>query len=203
MKTRLLLSVFAAGLSLASGMALVPSQAAPVAGNAAPASTKPMSIYDFKMKSLDGKEIDFKQYKGKVLLILNTASKCGNTKQYAQLQQLHEKYAGKGLVILGFPANDFGGQEPGSDSEIGVFCQKNYGVTFQMFSKVVVKGNQKAPLFQYLTKEANPALAGEITWNFGKFLISRDGKLVSRFDPKTIPDNPQIVSAIETELGKK
>jgi glutathione peroxidase len=161
------------------------------------------SALQFKMKSLDGKDVDLSKYKGKVALIVNTASKCGNTPQYAGLEKLHEKYAAKGLAILGFPANEFGKQEPGSNEEIGEFCQKNYGVKFDMFSKIVVKGEGQAPLYQYLTSaETNPQFPGEITWNFEKFLIGRDGKIVARFAPKVKPESPEVVAAIEAELAK-
>jgi len=169
---------------------------------AAPATAKEKSVYDYKMKSLDGKEIALSQYKGKVILILNTASKCGFTPQYKALEAVHEKYKDKGLVVLGFPANEFGHQEPGTDAEIGEFCQKNYGVTFQMFSKVVVKGEGQTPLFHYLTQEANPAMTGDISWNFEKFLISRDGKLVGRYKSAVTPDGAELTSAIEAALAK-
>jgi glutathione peroxidase len=169
---------------------------------AAPTKT-PMSIYDFKLPSLEGKPVDLSKYKGKVVLIVNTASKCGYTKQYAGLQELNQKYAKDGLAILGFPANNFGGQEPGSDAEIGEFCQKNYGVTFDMFSKVSVKGADKAPLFQYLTVGANPELKGEIDWNFEKFLISRDGKLVGRYKSAVAPDSKELLAAVDAQLAAK
>lgn len=170
---------------------------------AATAPAKTMSIYDFKLPSLEGKSVDLSQYKGKVVLVVNTASKCGYTKQYAGLQELNEKYAGQGLAILGFPANNFGGQEPGTDAEIGEFCQKNYGVTFDMFSKLSVKGADKAPLFQYLTVDANPELKGEIDWNFEKFLISRDGKLVARYKSAVAPDSKELLEAVQTQLNAK
>ncbi|MBW3637398.1 MAG: glutathione peroxidase [Armatimonadetes bacterium] len=162
-----------------------------------------MSVYNFKLKNLAGTEVDLSKYKGKTLLIVNTASKCGFTKQYAGLQKLHEKYGKDGLAILGFPANNFGSQEPGSDAEIGEFCQKNYGVGFDMFSKVSVKGEGKAPFFEFLTTEANPELTGEINWNFEKFLLTRDGKLIARFKSNVAPDAAPLVSAIESELAKK
>jgi glutathione peroxidase len=152
---------------------------------------------------LTEKNVDLSKYKGKTVLIVNTASKCGYTKQYAGLQQLHEKYGKKGLAILGFPANNFGAQEPGSDSEIGEFCRKNYGVSFDMFSKLSVKGTDKAPFFRFLTEEANPTLKGEIDWNFEKFLISRDGQLVSRFKSGVAPDAAEFVGAIESEINRK
>ena len=162
------------------------------------------SVLNYKMKSLDGKEVDLAaKYKGKVVLLVNTASKCGLTPQYKALEALHEKYAGKGLSIIGFPANNFGAQEPGSDSEIGEFCLKNYGVKFDMFSKISVKGDDKAPLYKFLTeKETNGAFAGDITWNFEKFLVGKDGKVIARFAPRTTPDAEEVVKAIEAELAK-
>lgn len=182
------------------------AQSEPQAAVDSKAAAKPttiMSIYDFKLQSLDAKPIDFSKYKGKTLLIVNTASKCGYTKQYAGLQALNEKYAKSGLELLGFPANNFGSQEPGSDSEIGEFCQKNFGVSFQMFSKLSVKGADQAPIFKYLTTEGNPDLTGDISWNFEKFLISRDGKLVARFKSGVTPDAPELIKALEAELAKK
>jgi glutathione peroxidase len=164
---------------------------------------KTMSVYNFKLKSLDGKDVDLAKYKGKTLLIVNTASKCGFTKQYAGLQALNEKYGKQGLAIVGFPANNFGGQEPGTAAEIGEFCQKNYGVTFDMMEKVSVKGADKTPLFDYLTTKANPEMTGEIGWNFEKFLISRDGKLVNRFKSAVAPDATELTKAVEAELAKK
>ncbi len=203
MKPRTLAIIAAIFLgSLALQMLLArKAQSEPQKVAAKPAKT--MSIYDFKLQSLDGKPVDFAKYKGKTILIVNTASKCGYTKQYPALQALHEKYSKQGLALLGFPANNFGGQEPGSDAEIGEFCQKNYGVGFEMFSKLSVKGDDKAPLFQFLTTEANPDLTGEIGWNFEKFLISRDGKLVARFKSGVTPDSAELTKALETELAKK
>lgn len=167
------------------------------------ADGKAPSALGFKMKSLTGKEVDLSKYKGKVVLIVNVASYCGNTKQYAPLEKLHEKYADEGLAILGFPANEFGKQEPGTDEEIAEFCEKNYGVKFDMFSKVVVKGEGKCPLYEFLTsKETNPKFGGDITWNFEKFLIGRDGKVVARFAPRTKPDSEEVVTAIEAQLDK-
>lgn len=160
-------------------------------------------VLGFEMKSLAGKPVDLSQYKGKVVMIVNVASQCGLTPQYEQLQKLFDKYADKGLVVLGFPANEFGKQEPGSDGEIAQFCQKNYGVTFDMFSKVVVKGAGQCPLYAFLTsKETNPKFAGEIKWNFEKFLVNRQGEVVNRFAPPVKPDAPEVVAAIEAELGK-
>ena len=157
----------------------------------------------FVMKDIDGKDVDLSQYKGKVVMLVNVASKCGNTPQYKQLEALHKKYSEKGLVILGFPANEFGSQEPGSNEQIKEFCTSTYQVDFPMFSKIVVKGPGQADLYKYLTsKETNPQYAGDITWNFEKFLVGRDGQVVNRFTPKTKPDAPQVVKAIEAELSK-
>ena len=140
---------------------------------------------------------------GKVVLIVNTASRCGLTPQYEALQDLHERYAEQGLAILGFPANDFKEQEPGTDAEIAEFCATNYGVEFDMFSKVVVTGEEKCDLYRFLTApETNPEFPGEIQWNFEKFLISRDGRIVNRFHPKVKPDAEEVVKAIEAELAK-
>ena len=145
---------------------------------------------DFKMTSLDGKPVDLSKYQGKVVLMVNVASKCGLTPQYAGLEKLHEKYADKGLAILGFPANEFGAQEPGADSEIAEFCTSKYGVKFDMFSKVVVKGDGQCPLYKFLTSaETDPKFAGDIKWNFEKFLIDRDGNIVNRFAPKVTPES--------------
>lgn len=160
-------------------------------------------VLNFTMKSLAGEDVNLAKYQGKVLLIVNTASKCGNTPQYKDLEALHEKYAEKGLSILGFPSNNFGGQEPGSDKEIGDFCEQTYHVKFDMFSKVDVKGDNICPLYKYLTsKEANPDTAGDVRWNFDKFLVSREGKIIARFAPKAKPQTEEIVKAIEAELAK-
>jgi glutathione peroxidase len=159
------------------------------------------SVYDFSMKTIDGKPLPLVTYKGKVVMMVNVASKCGYTPQYTALEAVYEKYKSKGLVILGFPANNFGGQEPGTDQEIKTFCSSKYMVTFPMFSKISVAGNDKAPLYQFLTdKSANPPTAGEIKWNFTKFLIDRNGKVVERFESAVTPDSPEVISAIENAL---
>ena len=157
----------------------------------------------FTMKNIDGKDTDLSQYKGKVVMIVNVASKCGNTPQYKQLEELNKKYGEKGLVILGFPANEFRGQEPGSDADIKEFCTSKYGVSFPMFSKVVVKGDGMCDLYKFLTsKDSNPKAPGDITWNFEKFVVGRDGQVAARFAPKTKPDAAEVVKTIETELAK-
>lgn len=146
----------------------------------------PQSVYDFKFKTIDGKEISLSKFKGKKILIVNTASKCGNTPQYDDLEKLHKQY-GKKLVLIGFPANNFGGQEPGNNLEIKDFCKKNYGVTFLLSEKVSVKGDDINPLFKYLTTEQNADFTGDIKWNFEKFLINEQGQLVHRYRSKVKP----------------
>src|SRR5262245_13929613 len=162
---------------------------------------KTASPLDCKMKGLDGKDVDLSQFKGKVVLFVNVASQCGNTPQYKQLEQLHEKYGKEGLVVVGVPANEFGKQEPGTDAEISEFCTSKYGVKFVMLSKVVVKGDGTCPLYQNLTKDSK--FKGDITWNFEKFLVGRDGQVAARFAPGVKPDNAKVVKAIEEELNKK
>jgi len=158
---------------------------------------------NFKMKGIDGKDVELSKYQGKVVLFVNVASHCGYTKQYKALQELHDKYGKDGLAIIGVPANEFGAQEPGSDEEISQFCSSKYGVKFDMLSKVVVKGQGICPLYQFLTsKESDPKFAGEIKWNFTKFLIGKNGEIVSRFEPAVKPESPRMTSAIEAELKK-
>jgi len=149
------------------------------------------SIYQFKVTSIEGGTIDLKQFKGKKILIVNTASKCGYTPQYAELQQLADRYKDK-IVVIGFPANNFGGQEPGSNTDIQQFCQKNYGVTFPLSEKISVKGDDIDPLFKYLTSAENPDFTGEIKWNFEKFLVDENGKLIHRFRSKVKPMSEEI-----------
>jgi glutathione peroxidase len=167
---------------------------------AAAAAFAASSIYDFTLPSLDGKDAPLASYKGKVVLVVNVASRCGFTPQYTALEAIYEKYKDQGFVILGFPANNFGGQEPGTNEEIKTFCQSKYSVTFPMYGKISVKGDDQAPLYSYLTKDANPAVAGDIKWNFTKFLVDRHGKVVERFEPATTPDSPQVIAAIEKLL---
>lgn len=170
--------------------------------NPSPSSPPPeKSVYEFTMKDIDGKDVKLDNYKGKVSLIVNTASKCGLTPQYEGLQALYDKYKDKGFVILGFPANNFMGQEPSTEKEIKDFCTLKYNVTFPMFSKISVKGTDQHPFYTYLTnKESNPGFDGDITWNFEKFLVGKDGKVIARFSPKTKPDDPKIAEAIEKAL---
>ncbi len=154
-----------------------------------------------EVKKIDGTAVDLAKYKGKVVLVVNVASRCGYTPQYTGLQKLYETYKDKGLVVLGFPANEFGGQEPGSDTDIATFCSSKYGVTFDMFSKVVVKGPNKSPLYKTLTESATPP--GEVSWNFEKFLIGRDGAIVGRYKSAVAPEDAKLTGAIEAALGKK
>jgi glutathione peroxidase len=159
------------------------------------------SVYDFNLPSIDGKDNPLSMYKGKVLLIVNVASKCGFTPQYKDLEAVYEKYKDQGLVVAGFPANNFGGQEPGTNEEIKQFCSRTYNVAFPIYAKVSVKGDDKTPLYQYLTdKTANPTTGGEIKWNFTKFLVGKDGKVIARFEPMVKPDAPEVIKAIEAAL---
>ncbi len=170
-----------------------------------PARTeRPKTVYDFTVKDIDGRSVKLSRYRGKVLLIVNVAGKCGLTPQYSGLQSIYEKYRKRGFVILGFPANDFLAQEPGTEAEIKQFCSTNYRVTFPMFSKIVVKGEGQAPLYRFLTsKDTNPTGAGDIEWNFAKFLIGRDGKPVQRFASRTTPTDTSVTEAIEKLLADK
>ncbi len=156
------------------------------------------------MKNLDGEEVDLaKKYDGKVVLVVNVASQCGLTPQYKDLQALHTKYADKGLAVVGFPCNQFGSQEPGSAAEIKTFCAKNYGVDFDMMSKIDVNGDSAAPLYKDLTAaDTKPTGAGKISWNFEKFVIGKDGKVAARFAPRTKPDDKEVLTVIEAELAK-
>jgi glutathione peroxidase len=161
------------------------------------------SIYDFTMKSIDGQQVSLGGYSGKVVLLVNVASKCGFTPQYTALEAVYEKYKDRGLVIVGIPANNFAQQEPGTDDEIKKFCSSKYNVTFPMMAKVSVLGDDKTPLYSFLTdKSANPQIGGDIKWNFTKFLFDRSGKPVARFEPATTPDSPEVTAAIEAALGK-
>jgi len=155
------------------------------------------SFYDFKVKDIDGKDFNFSSLKGKKVLVVNTASKCGNTPQYAQLQELYEKYGNKGFTVIGFPANNFGQQEPGTNAEIAEYCTKEYHVTFPMMEKISVKGDDMNPLYQWLTqKSKNGVLDSEVTWNFQKYLIDEKGNLVKMVPPKVKPDDEQILGWI-------
>jgi glutathione peroxidase len=155
------------------------------------------TAHDFAVKTIDGQEKKLAEYKGSVLLIVNVASECGLTPQYTGLEALHEKYGPRGLCVLGFPANEFGAQEPGGEEQIKTFCRTQYGVKFDMFSKVKVKGDGIHPLFQWLTSQTG----GDIKWNFGKFLVGKNGEILQRFEPKVEPEAAEVVSAIEKALS--
>ena len=158
---------------------------------------------NFKAKTIDGQEADLEDYEGNVVLVVNTASQCGLTPQYAGLQELYTKYKEKGFVVLGFPCNQFGSQEPGSDADIKQFCSTKYSVSFPMFSKIDVNGDNAAPIYKYLTsKDVKPAGKGNISWNFEKFLIDREGNLINRFAPRTKPSDNELIKSIESELAK-
>lgn len=194
---RSILAAFSVGVALITAAILIGYSPETV-------GAKPKSVLEFQVKDIDGKEVKLKKYKGKVLLVVNTASKCGYTPQYEGLQATFAKYQDKGLVVLGFPANNFGGQEPGTEAEIKDFCTTKYKVTFPMFAKISVKGDDQAPLYSFLTnKETNPDFAGDIKWNFNKFLIDRKGKVVARFDSKAKPDGDEVSAAIEKYLTAK
>jgi len=160
------------------------------------------SVHEIAVKDIDGKDTTLGAYKGKVLLVVNVASKCGLTPQYKALEALHEKYKDKGFTVLGFPCNQFMGQEPGSNEEIKQFCSSKYNVTFPLFDKIDVNGEKRHPLYTALAGKESP-FPGDIKWNFGKFLIGRDGKIIKRFEPKTVPDDPQVIAAIEAALAAK
>jgi glutathione peroxidase len=190
---RYLISLFVFGASLMMFAPAAHSQAA----------NPPTSIYDFTVTSIDGNSVPLSKYKGKVLLIVNTASLCGNTPQYKALEAIYEKYKGQGFRILGFPANNFAHQEPGNNASIKEFCTSKYHVSFDMFSKLSVAGDDQSPLYAFLTdKTTDPSFGGPIEWNFAKFLVARDGSIVDRFPASHYPDQPDVVSAIEAALAK-
>lgn len=159
------------------------------------------NFHDFTVKTIDGRDLPLRELRGKALLVVNVASRCGLTPQYTDLEALHRRYSGQGFSVLGFPCNDFGAQEPGTESEIQQFCSTKYDVTFPMFSKVHVNGAERAPLYTYLTSEqAAPKGPGDVTWNFEKFLIGKDGRVLARFAPNVTPLDPEITGAIEKAL---
>lgn len=170
--------------------------------NPTPTDVNASSIYEFTMKDIDGRPVKLDSYKGKVVMIVNVASKCGYTNQYQGLEAIYKKYRDRGFVVLGFPANNFMGQEPGTEKEIKEFCSTTYGVTFPMFSKISVTGADQHPLYTYLTsKGSNPEFGGDISWNFNKFLLDRSGKVVARFGSKDKPEDEAVVAAIEKHLS--
>jgi len=162
------------------------------------------SIYDLPVKTIEGKDITLAAYTGQVVMIVNVASKCGFTPQYTGLEALYQRYRAQGFVVLGFPSNDFMGQEPGTDAEIQEFCTLRYKVTFPMFSKITVKGKSAHPLYQYLIdKQTDPEFSGTISWNFNKFLLNRQGRIVARFGSRTTPESEEIKTAIEKALAER
>src|SRR3954471_2225410 len=185
-----------AGVLVSAGV-----QSASSAAN--PGDKKVPASLSFTMNDIAGKPVDLAQYQGKVVMIVNVASQCGYTPQYKGLEALYKKYSDKGFVILGFPANNFGQQEPGTDAEIKTFCESKFDVTFPMFSKISVKGTDQSPLYKFLTdKQTDPQFPGDVKWNFEKFLIGRDGRIVNRFASKVKPDGDELVKSVETELAK-
>lgn len=201
MRNLMILSLLCGGVTTGSAQQRTsqPSQAATKM-----TADQAKSVLDFTMLDIDGHAVPLSKYKGKVLLIVNVASKCGLTPQYEQLQEIYGKYHDRGFMVLGFPANDFRHQEPGDNQQIKAFCTKNYGVSFDMFSKIVVKGEGMHELYKFLTSpKTDPKYAGEIRWNFTKFLIGRSGQIVGRFEPRTKPDAPEVIGAIEKALKAK
>ncbi len=180
-------------LALTFTLLLAPAIAAPPGGAA---------LQAIPLKDIDGKDTSLKSYAGKVLLVVNVASKCGYTRQYAGLEALHQKYQGKGFSVLGFPCNDFGGQEPGTAEEIKTFCSTKYKVTFPLFEKLHVKGAEQHPLYAALTGKDSP-VPGDVKWNFGKFLLGKDGSILKRWDSETEPDDKELVAAVEAALAAK
>jgi glutathione peroxidase len=157
-------------------------------------------IYSFTLNSIDGNPAPLANYKGKVVLVVNVASQCGFTPQYSALEATYERYKDQGFVILGFPANNFGAQEPGTNEEIKTFCTRKYSVTFPMYAKISVKGKDQAPLYAYLTKDTGAGIQGEIKWNFTKFLVDRNGNVVQRFESAVTPDSKEVIAAVEKQL---
>ena len=199
MKAKMVMVAFA--VIIAAGLSVAAFNRTHKKTENAMAATPANSVYDFTLKDIDGKDTSLSQYHGKVLLLVNVASRCGFTPQYAGLEALYEKYKDRGLVILGFPANNFMSQEPGTNEEIKSFCSLKYNVTFPMFSKISVKGSDIHPLYQYLTdKQTDPQFGGDVKWNFNKFLVGRDGKIIARFEPPVKPDSDEMTQAIEKAL---
>jgi glutathione peroxidase len=196
-QTGVAVAITAAALVTAASCDPAPTQPDGATTTAAKGNT----IYDFTMKNIDGKDVPLSKFKGKVLLVVNVASKCGNTPQYAGLESLYKEKKSKGFAILGFPANQFGAQEPGTNAEIKEFCTATYNVNFPMFAKIVVKGEGIDPLYTWLID--NAPYHDDIEWNFGKFLIGRNGKVVARFNPSVKPDDPQITEALDKALAEK
>jgi glutathione peroxidase len=175
-----------------------PASETPAAAGATPSEGAP--VIDHQVQTLQGETIKLDQFRGKALLIVNTASECGYTPQYEGLQKIYDKYQARGLVVIGFPSNDFGAQEPGSAEDIATFCKKNYGVTFPIMAKVHAKGPEIAPVYKTLTQDTPEGIKGDVKWNFTKFLVDPTGKIVARFEPKVTPESPELTGAIENVL---
>jgi glutathione peroxidase len=186
-----------------TGLAALLSLCSLAAVSVAEPGKKPASVLDFHVKDIDGKDVDLAKYRGKVLLIVNTASQCGLTPQYKDLEAIYEKYRGQGFEVLAFPANEFGSQEPGSNEQIKQFCTSHYKVSFPLFAKIVVKGQDIHPLYDFLTsKETNPKYAGKIQWNFAKFLVNKKGEVIARFQPQERPSAEKVTSAVAKALAE-
>lgn len=196
MKLAVALSIFALCSGFMNGL-----QGAEAASEGSLMAVKTTSLYDFTMDDIDGKPVNLGHYKGKVLLLVNTASLCGNTPQYTDLESVYEQYRDKGFEVLAFPANNFGQQEPGTNAEIKGFCLTKYSVSFPLFSKISVKGSDKHPLYQYLTEHS--PFPGEVEWNFQKYLVDRSGNIVGRFHHRTKPLSPEVIREIERVLAAK
>lgn len=197
MKVKLFSALVVAGICAAAVAVSLSTRA----NGALDSGEKMNSIYDFTLKDIDHKEVNLGQYRGKVVLVVNVASRCGYTPQYEGLQKIYLRYKDRGFVILGFPANNFMAQEPGTDEEIKTFCSTKYNVTFPIFSKISVKGDDIHPLYKFLTgKETNPDFGGDIKWNFSKFLVDKNGKIIARFEPKVTPESDPVIQAIENAL---
>jgi glutathione peroxidase len=195
------LSLAAAAAVAAGGCASKPS-AAPPAASASSHATQGDPVIDHQVQTLQGETIKLDKYRGSALLVVNTASECGYTPQYDGLEKIYEKYKDRGLVVIGFPSNDFGQQEPGSSEDIATFCKKNYGVTFPMMAKVHAKGPEIAPVYKALSQDTGEGIRGEVKWNFTKFLVDPQGKVVARFEPKVTPESAELTSAIEKVLPR-
>jgi glutathione peroxidase len=211
MKTRIVATTLAGVFAVAATVLIAkPGDVSDKVKDPSAAPAKPekegqvVSPLDFKLKTIDGKEMDLAQYKGKAVLLVNVASKCGLTPQYEALESVYQKYKDQGLVVVGIPANNFGGQEPGTEAEIKEFCTTKYKVTFPMTSKISVAGDDKHALYKFLTEEPTAKeFAGDIEWNFGKFLVDRNGNLMARFSSRTKPDDAKVTAAIEKALAAK
>ena len=198
-----MIAIQLASLLALHAMTNLGAQARPPGGTMKAASDTTVGVHRYSVTDIDGREVRLSRYRGNVLLLVNVASRCGYTRQYRGLETLYETYRKRGFMVLGFPANNFGGQEPGTNAEIKEFCTATYGVSFDMFSKLSVKGEDQDPLYRYLTsEEANPATKGEIRWNFTKFLVGKDGSVIARFEPSADPTSEEVTAALTAALEK-